>query len=199
MCGRSKQPGLTTTATQAIICSISCAFYFMCVLTPNSFKVQHMLGNKSILTKLCLLSLEKYCHQNMDIETMKQRLVQLKEEYLGWSGLLGVCGQLDTTPTLNIWICCQAAFQPAPTPSVSYLIDILLILFHILFFAIKIQDYLILPRMRKLKTNRNFGVKFFLKGTEDQLDFVSIFLISILSRYCILYKQGSAFVFCILI
>ena len=42
------------------------------------------------------------CHQNMDIETMKQRLVQLKEEYLGWSGLLGVCGQLDTTPTLNI-------------------------------------------------------------------------------------------------
>ena len=33
---------------------------FMCVLTPNSFKVQHMLGNKSILTKLCLLTLEKY-------------------------------------------------------------------------------------------------------------------------------------------
>ena len=33
---------------------------FMCVLTPNSFKVQHMLGNKSILAKLCLLSLEKY-------------------------------------------------------------------------------------------------------------------------------------------
>ena len=151
MCGRSKQPGLTTPATPAIICSIS-------------FKVQHMLGNKSILTKLCLLSLEKYCphvppkHGYRNYET---EACAVEGEYLGWSGLLGVCGQLDTTPTLNIWICCQAAFQPAPTPSVSYFIDILLILFHILFFAIKIQDYLILPRMRKLKTNKNFGMNFF--------------------------------------